>query len=347
MIVTEKVSAENLAFASGITDELWYPKNKVKAYQWWSFDALSDDGREALVINFYDNFVFSPRYNSPNPNAKFPAVAFYFYRNGKPIFRVINEFSEKDFQAEATCIKIHENQFKFDSAPYGKGLMVEINAVLSGNKRLTARLEWLFIESDFEANKTLPDNDLHFWNLVAPRSDVTGHIKVLDKKGKVRESIHFRGTGCHTSHSDRRFFTETIESLQWGRAHFADATAVFFRLREVGKEESTAKLFVIRNGELRNRDAEFKAQNFSRQLFGIKYPNRLRFASHDNMRLRVKQTDLLDSSLFNLRFLSEMTLTLRDGKPRKTLGITEHLAPKALKYRWLDWLTNLRINRKG
>ena len=67
------------------------------------------------------------------------------------------------------------------------------------------------------------------------------------------------------------------------------------------------------------------------------------FQTEDNLRLRVKQTKIIDSSFFYIRFLSEMTLTLRDGKPRKTTGITEYLAPKALKYRWLDWLVSMRI----
>jgi hypothetical protein len=61
----------------------------------------------------------------------------------------------------------------------------------------------------------------------------------------------------------------------------------------------------------------------------------------------VKQIETIDSSFFYLRFLSEITLTLRDGKPRKSLGITELLKPKILKYRWLDFLINMRIGRSG
>lgn len=347
MIVSEKVP-ETLAFASSLGGEIYRESVAPKAYQWWYFDALSDDGREALVITFYDNFVFSPRYNSSNIKTKIPSVGFYFYRDGKPVHRVINEFNETDFQTHRAkpSISIRDNHFKFDSAPYGSGFMVEVNAELA-HKTLEIRLEWLLIESNFQPAQTPPHPALHFWNLASPRADVTGHIKVLDRKGKTLENTHFRGTGCHLHQSDHRCFTETIESLQWGRAHFADATAVFFRLREVGKVDYTTKLFVVRNGELRQREADFEEQNFSRQLFSIKYPNRLRLVTNDNLRLKIKQTDLLDSSLFNLRFLSEMTLILRDGKPRKTLGITEHLAPKALKYRWLDWLTNLRINRQA
>ncbi|MGI8545283.1 MAG: hypothetical protein ACR2MD_17625 [Aridibacter sp.] len=73
----------------------------------------------------------------------------------------------------------------------------------------------------------------------------------------------------------------------------------------------------------------------------------MKILTEDNVKLRVKQQNVVDSSFFYLRFLSEMTLTLRDGKPRKTIGFTEHLAPKALKYRWLDWLINMRIGRGG
>ncbi len=223
--------------------------------------------------------------------------------------------------------------------------MVEINAQLSSNKKLEVRLEWLLIESDFQPNEVLNEGDFHHWNLVAPRADVTGHIKVLDKKGKSKDTIHFRGTGYHDQHFDNRCLLQTIENYQWGRAHFADATAIFCGYQEIGKAEAVSKLYVVRNGELGQRDAQLEAQNFSRNLYRIKYPSRLCFVSEDNLRLRVKQTEIIDSSLYNLRFLSEMTLTLRDGKPRKTIGITEHLAPKALKYRWLDWLIDWRIRQ--
>jgi hypothetical protein len=42
-----------------------------------------------------------------------------------------------------------------------------------------------------------------------------------------------------------------------------------------------------------------------------------------------------------------MTLTLRDGRPRKTIGITEFMAPENLKHRWLDWITDMRIGKNG
>ena len=58
------VSAERFVFSSSVAADVWHPQKNPKAYEWWYFDALSDDGREAIVIIFLDNFIYSPRYNN-------------------------------------------------------------------------------------------------------------------------------------------------------------------------------------------------------------------------------------------------------------------------------------------
>lgn len=357
---------EKFAFSSCIASDVFHLDKALKGYEWWYFDALSDDGREGVVIIFLDNFVFSPQYNSPEnskfgirnifrnrqnrlPKEKVPAVAFIYYRDGKPLYRAINEFAEDAFfgDTEKPECRIADNFFKFDSAPYGSGYSIQVNAKLRKNRTIEAHFEWLSVECDFTPDKKINTEKTHFWNMVAPRSDVSGRITVSDKNDKSLDVVHFRGTGYHDHNLDNRWLPDTVEDWQWGRAHFNDSTAVFYRYKEIGETNSVTKLMTIRDGNLRERDAKFAEENYSRHIFGIKYPQRLTFITEDNMRLRVKQTQLIDASFFYLRFLSEMTLTLRDGKPRKTFGITEHLAPKALKLRWLDWLINMRIGKKG
>ncbi|CAN5745514.1 hydroxyneurosporene dehydrogenase [soil metagenome] len=359
---------DQFAFSSCVASDIFHASKSRKGYEWWYFDALSDDGRDGVVIIFLDNFIFSPRYNAPE-NSKFrirslfrnslnnspatdekvPAVAFVYYRDGKPQYRAINEFSEDAFfgDTENPECRIGNNHFKFESAPYGSGYTIQINAKLRKNRTIEAQFEWLSIESDFLPGKNSDLEKRHFWNLVAPRSDVSGRITVSGKNGNKLDVVHFRGTGYHDHNLDNRWLPSTVEDWQWGRAHFNDSTAVFYRYREIGSTNSVTKLMTVRNGELRERDAGLSEENYSRHIFGIKYPQRMTFITEDNMRLRIKQTRLIDASFFYLRFLSEMTLTLRDGKPRKTVGITEHLAPKALKLRWLDWLINMRIGKKG
>lgn len=347
MTPSDQELTEGLSFSSSLKDDVWHANTNPKGYEWWYFDALSDDGREAIVIIFYDNFVFSPRYNSKIQHSKTPALTFCYYRDGKPIYRISNEFRNDDFSSSQIqpFVKIGNNSVEFDSAPYGKGYMIKINTKDQQNKQIELQLEWLLIESDFGNSNSIEYEKSNNWNLVAPRADVTGHINVTNQSGKMLDSIHFRGSGYHDHKSDNRYLPTTIECEQWGRAHFADATAVYYRCKDVGREEIITKLFVVLNNELRQYEPIFEDQQFSRDIFGIKYPNRLRFVTEDNIRLRVKQNEVVDSSLFCLRFLSEMTLTLRDGKPRKTIGISEQISPKMLNYRFLNWLIDMRIGK--
>ncbi len=366
MNATKQARAEKFSFTSSIRADVWQPKSNPKAFEWWYFDALSEDKRDAVVIIFLDNFIFSPRYNSANrKNSRltekfrqrknsagaecFPALAFTYYRDGKPVYRAINEFAPEDLTADekVPACRIGNNSFRFEFAPYGSGYLLSINAKLRKNRHLEAHFEWLSIESDFLPDKTVNQEDSHFWNLVVSRADVTGRISIADDAGKGIDVIHFRGTGYHDHNFDNRWLPETVAEWQWGRAHFNDATAVFYRYREIGEQFATTKLLTVRGGELNDRDADCEQQNFQRDKFGIKYPTRLRFSSDDHLHLRVKQNEIIDSSFFYLRFLSEMTLMIGDDKPREAVGITEYLAPKALKYRWLDWLTDMRIGRGG
>jgi carotenoid 1,2-hydratase len=232
MTTTEQISAEKFSFASSLQDDVWHAQTDAKSYEWWYFDALSDDGRDAVVVIFFDNFIFSPRYNSKKLNEKVPAVAFFYYRNGKPVYRVIKEFASDEFQSSRTepFVQIGDCSLKFDSAPYGKGYLIEIKTNFQPNKSLDLKLEWLLIESDFAESST--GENSHNWNLVAPRADVTGHINITSEKGKVFDAIHFRGSGYHDHNLDRRYLPTTVENWQWGRAHFADATAVFYRYKD-------------------------------------------------------------------------------------------------------------------
>ncbi|MGI8788344.1 MAG: hypothetical protein ACR2HG_11350 [Pyrinomonadaceae bacterium] len=357
---------EKFAFSSSIAADVWHPKQSSKAFEWWYFDALSEDGRDAVVIIFLDNFIFSPRYNSPNrPHSRlaeklrrkknfdcgrcYPALAFTYYRDGKPRYRAISEFAPEEFSAgqDTPSCQIGSNSFRFESAPYGSGYTLSIDARLRRNRILKANFEWLSIESDFTPGDKFDAGDAHSWNLVVSRADVTGRISVFDDKDNNLDIVHFRGTGYHDHNFDNRWLPEIVSDWQWGRAHYADATAVFYRYKERGEADTTTKLFTVRDGVLTNSDASYEEQIFARDKFGVKYPQRITLTDADDNRLRVKQMKIIDSSFFYLRFLSEMTLTLRDGKPGKTIGITEFLNPKALKYRWLDWLTNMRIGRRG
>src|SRR5215204_3806692 len=111
-MTTAQTLREKFSFTSSIAADVWSPKTNSKAYEWWYFDALSDDGRDAVVIIFLDNFIFSPRYNrakasnpksqTPDSKSTVPAVAFTYYRDGKAVYRAINEFDGSEFSASGS-----------------------------------------------------------------------------------------------------------------------------------------------------------------------------------------------------------------------------------------------------
>ena len=109
--------------------------------------------------------------------------------------------------------------------------------------------------------------------------------------------MHFRGTGYHDHNLDNRWLPETVADWQWGRAHFADASAVFYRYKEIGEDRVT-KFLTICDGKLRERDAEFAKTKLSRDIFGIKYPYRMKFVTDDNMSLRVKTNKIAGREFF-------------------------------------------------
>ena len=180
------------AFSSSVAGDAWRAGKSSKAYEWWYFDALSDDGGEAIVLTFLDNFVYSPRYNRANARgstARFPALAFSYFRDGKPLYRTMLEFPESSFDASENEPSVHigHNSMTFRRAPYGSGYHIVIDAPLSGGRRLRANFEWLAIEADFEPGRPAESSASHCWNLVAPRCDVTGKVAVCDRKGVDRD----------------------------------------------------------------------------------------------------------------------------------------------------------------
>lgn len=356
--VLQKAGTERFVFSSSITADVWHPQKDAKAYEWWYFDALSDDGNEAVVIVFLDNFIFSPRYNatgktngdeSEQKNERFPAVSITYYRDGKQVYRAVNEYPSEQFSAreDAPQCTIGKNSFHYDSASYGSGFVVSIDVPLSRNRRLEAEFEWLSIESDFGTAPFCYNESSHCWNMVAPRSDVSGKITVSDSGGRKLDVRTFRGTGYHDHNLDNRWLAKTVRDWHWGRAHFADRTAIFYRYCEIGDASPATKLFVIKDGELDEREVLYEEQSYARDKFGIRYPTSLRMLSEDSVRLDSKPLKIIDSSLYHLRFLSSITLTLEDGKQHHTTGITEFIAPKALKHRWLNRLSDLRTGRNG
>jgi carotenoid 1,2-hydratase len=370
--------SDDFTIRSSIADDAWRGASNPAAYEWWYFDALSDDGRDCVVMIFLDNFVFSPRYNrfaqtiakadgdSIGARAmRFPAVAFCLYRDGRLLFRAINEYGANDFSAAADVpqCRIGGSKFALQTSSKDVRYEISIDEPLRGGRRLAAHFSFTLQTADFETKQisnaeTSPlnfdaadsDQQTHEWNLVAPRCRVEGEIETKDARGVKIGAQKFQGTGYHDHNRDARPLTVGVKSWQWGRAHFADeTTAIFYRyIAKNSDAKPLTKLLIARRDEITIYDAQFSAADMKRDIFGVSYPRELIFRTNaeeekSTVALRLSQNNALDRSFFYLRFLSRAALETNDGKILQASAVTEHLAPRALGWRWLDWLVRMRI----
>jgi len=339
----------SVSFCSSLRDDVWHNLAGPNAFESWHFDAVADDGRSAVVISFYDNHVLSPRFyrNPKSPenitysgNHRFPAVSFVYAIDGKPILHAVNEFVEGDFASTGTGCAIGGSEFRVEMAEYGFGFMVTIDVRTFGGRRIRADLEWLLVESDLKPERELTSA---VWNVVAPRSDVSGRISLIGRRGRTRQTYNFRGTGYHDQVSSSNVHYRDLNSRMWGRAHFTDTTVVFDRLGGVQNPRNPGRFYLIRNGEIKEYQANCEASEVRRTSWGMRVPGRVAFQSEDGIRLSVKPINAFRSGFSEVKTFSEITLGLRDGKPRNAIGITEFINPARLQNRVFRWLSGLRI----
>jgi len=354
----DSTSIRSMGFCSSLKDDIWHDQKGRNAFESWHFDALSDDGREALVITFDDSYSFSSRYYrqerasngvAVGDGKRFPAVSFTYSVNGRVVMRAVNEFRADEFSAnrEGVDCSIGQSKFRVEAAEYGPGFVLHVDLLTSRRCQLKAELEWLSIEADLREPEVKAEPDSASWNMVAPRSDVSGRITVMGRNEKTEKVFHFRGTGYHDHFRSELSLRRTVGSRCWGRAHFVDSTAIFHRHQTDANTDIFSKLFLVREGSIHERDALSETQNQARDRFGLEIPRRLSFLSDDNIRLRVKPLRVIESGFFKKSMVSEMTLMLRDGKPRKTMGLTEFIAPGRLKNPIFRWFSDLRTGRNG
>lgn len=355
------------SFAGEICDlDAWRDANAAAAYEWWYFDAVSDDGRTAIVVIFLSNFVFSPRYNRhvarhqeqlPTPaHERFPAVAFTVYRDGRPLLRQIQEYDAGDFGCDAqnAACRIGTNRFELVNDRDGSAYRLSIELPLRRKRRVRAEFRWHVTSGNLLDDEERPDDagaTSHQWNLVAPRCAVTGNVNVTDGARSTKQ-ICFQGVGYHDHNRDRRWMPEAFTEWHWGRAHFEDYTAVFYRYVGTETQRPLTRLFLVehRTNVLRSFEASFAGSNRKRNIFGLSFHETLELRPIDEPNqnacaLNVDGQRVIDASFFYLRFRGVATLSVGNRVLHTAPLISEYLRPQPLANRALWWLVNMRIGR--
>jgi hypothetical protein len=193
------------------------------AYEWWYFDALSDDGRYALVVIYFLGSPMTPYYKAvvdgKNPDPRDWCGVFvslherkrpnlYPYRQPwREIAYAYNLYRSGSF-ADAPNLQVGQSILEFD--PKGVwSLDVRERGLWFGETRVEARFT---IHGQSLPSAPLADkSDSHTWVCVAPVCRIEATVAL-----STRRTIRFVGNGYH----DHNFGTlpwEDVDIWYWGR----------------------------------------------------------------------------------------------------------------------------------
>lgn len=335
--------------------EVWNEKN-ANGYDIWYFDALSDNGKDAVRICFMTNDLLASSKRSSlravdkisGKNELTPSVSFSFFKEGKIRYFASAACDPCDFLADTQSSNCNfgTSQFVYGAAEYGAGHSVMLNLPISRHRSIEAHFEWLSVETDLGEEILEDGNAANSWNVVASRSDVTGRISVIDKNLKPLEVFHFRGSGYHDHRCGIKPFSESINDWEWGRVHYADATATFCRYIPNGSADAVSQMLIVKDDRVRWLETSAHAGRIKRGRYGVAYPETVVLTADENITLEVRPLYLIASGYNYLAFLSETSLTLRDGIQRKAIGITEKIVSQKIRRGWINRLLNFRIISK-
>ena len=307
------------------------------AYEWWYFDALSDDGRHALSCIWFLGNPFSPYYRRaalgrPADPFRHNALFFALYQEGR----------------------LHAYHFtRFSAGQVEAGEALPLDLRFGPNRLAAGQGEWRMTLSDENANGRRLDAALtfaapppvpgppeevspeasHFWLPAAPFCRVAGRVVLREPQNPGAEEIRFSGTGYHDHNWGRLPFASEIRDWYWARAALSGERAVIlYHLRPRGGGQAVSHLLLFERGRLVRHDAAPRVRLFRPAVnaFGTVYATRMGVESGEWV-VRFEFGARLDSAPFYVRALCRGILDGKNGAEAGE-GIGEYLRPRMMSW---------------
>jgi carotenoid 1,2-hydratase len=324
-------------------------KSAPGAYEWWYFDAVSEDGDIEIVVIFYDGNPFSRRYIQHQRNGTkaaaedFPAVSISVYKNHQPLYYSFTEVDKSKalFGEDNPSLKIAGHTME------GRNANGKITYDLSLKEKLPSG-DAIVGQFTFESPKTATDlfeesrnsSKNHRWNLVQPQAGVSGTLKVF-ARNEPSVTLNFKGSGYHDHNVGDEPLKHQFTDWYWGRFHFERTILVYYVM---DKQQSQFGWLISRDSrEIIDTFDDVKMEDYGRTLYGLTSARKLTL-SNDKANVMVQQAHQLDNGPFYQRFSSDAFLNMHElNTMQSSRGITEYLCPPRI-YKRLFWpLTNMRI----
>ncbi len=316
-------------------------------YEWWYFDAVSNDKEWGIVAIFYQGNPFSPEYikglekGSTSPD-EHPALSISVYHKGRTEFYSFIEYTHSDFywndgQEE---LKIGNCSFVKKQAGQNLSYIVELTAELPSKHSLTGTLKF---ESEvlpagfFTSSHNKSGN--HFWNLVQPRATVKGALEISGRKGN--HSVEFNGMGYHDHNVGLEPLKEDFEDWYWGRFHFAEYTLIYYMINRREGNEHRAWLLDNYKAAVVDEFTTLNIENHSKTYFGLNSARKIKLESTQT-KVIIETDNIVDNGPFYQRFLGKATLNY-NGNSYISEGVSEYIYPKKIYSRFFWWAVKMRL----
>ena len=331
----------------------FFDRTSPGAHEWWYFDAISDDGRDAIVIVFYAGLPFDPSYGvatlrhlrSP---AKYPqpkaldhsAIGFSWYRDGKTIAYALNGFESTHFRHRAEPFSVEVATSRVDREVSGYRLTLDTPTV--DGKPIRAEFRFRPADSTMPLERDLGTTDApHNWILVASDCRVEGTASVGDV------SLTFDGRGYHDHNAGAEDLSIAMKRWEWGRVHRGQFTEVFYHSEPRRGEPSTLRV-VLRDGrpvDVRESLQITQGKPDGRNVFGVRHHHSLSITDGTNAMLRRTTRLCLDDGPFYRRWIADFEAIGELAGPSEAShpGFAELLDTRNLHKTWFNWMIPYRL----
>lgn len=322
-------------------------KKTSGSYEWWYFDAQSEDGYKFVII-FYDGNPFSRRYIQAQENEtlaeaeQFPAISISVYKGDQPIYYSFREVEKKfaEFSPSLPYGIVERNQFQGASHQTRLEYTLRLDQTLSNGDSIKGEL---LFSTDLDSRPIFSDSDKnssHAWNLVMPSANVNGSIGI---SGYHNENIEFKGLGYHDHNVGFEPMKESFTEWYWGRYHLEHSTFVYYLMNKKGEWEKKAWLINKRGDvEICNN---VEMSNHGLSFFGLMTARVIKARVREN-EMYVQLDETLDSGPFYQRFGGRLLINSSEGV-EESRGISEYIKPARI-YDRIYWpLVNMRIAYPG
>ena len=343
------------------------------AYEWWYFDAISDDAVWSLACIWFLGNPFSPYYRLSAQGASADpythnALFFALHRKGALYAYHFTRFPRAHICADEqrpAALQFGPNSLSHEGGVY-RLLLADENA---NRRRLTADLKFvppapnsggagedrsLLAPPELGAGgRSAPPElgagggsgaDTHFWLPAAPACRVNATLTLREAHNLGVERVAFTGDGYHDHNWGTLPFAADIQDWYWARAALGGGrVAVVYHVNSHTPHTPVSHLVLFERGRMTHHDPQ-AVVTLGRprvNVFGTRYATRLDVRS-GGIAATFWLGHRLDSSPFYVRVLSHATVT-QDGRTALGGGMGEYFRPRLLGNSLVASATKARI----